>query len=120
MLDDEIARAVGEFRSAAEQKADGGSSPKEDARLHAQMSAAWHCLDAFGGAGRSAFKRLLQDPSPYVRSWVAAQLLSDGDVDGEPVLEEIEAQGGMRGFIARMTLDQWRKGKLGSPFPANR
>jgi hypothetical protein len=60
-----------------------------------------------GAVGRDTFRGMLADESPYVRMWVASQLLSEGDVEAARIVEvEAEAEG-MRGFAATTVLKQW-------------
>jgi hypothetical protein len=47
---------------------------------------------------------------------VAAQLLSEGDRDAVPVLNELVCGQGSDGFNAQMTLKEWRAKRLSSPF----
>ena len=65
----------------------------------------------------TAFKAMLHDDSRHVRGWVAAQLLAMGDETALLVLESEVELGGMGGFAAEVTIEEWRKGKLGPPFP---
>jgi hypothetical protein len=81
-----INEAIQRFRTAAIQKRDFAQAAAEDHRLHRDMATAWRELHNQGIAGRDAFKKLLADESKYVRGWVAAQLLSEGDRDAVPVL----------------------------------
>jgi hypothetical protein len=60
---------------------------KEDHRLHGQMTRAFRALEARGADGQAAFRSLLLDESPHVRSWVAAQMLSQGESSARFVLE---------------------------------
>ncbi len=74
-----IDEAIQRFRTAAIQKGDFAQPAAEDHRLHREMATAWRELHNQGIAGRDAFKKLLADESKYVRGWVAAQLLSEGE-----------------------------------------
>ena len=112
-----IQDSIQSFRDAAIEKGEGSEDPSRDHDLHQAMSDAFHQLYAQGQRGREAFLALLSDESPLVRSWVAAQLLSEGCENAKSVLEELEKQEGMLGFDAEMTLQEYRKGRLGSPFP---
>jgi hypothetical protein len=111
-----IEDAIRQFRAAATQKGEFGESTADDHRSHLEMANAWRELHSQGDAGRDAFKRLLTDDSGWVRGWVAAQLLSVGDWDAVPVLEELARRDGLCGFSARTTLAQWRASRLSSPF----
>ncbi len=108
--------AVNRFREAAILKGAFASPAKRDHALHQAMKLAWRDLYSLGPVGRDAFRGMLADESPYVRMWVAAQLLSEGDVGAAGVVElETEAEG-LRGFDATMVLKEWRAGRLHSPF----
>jgi len=111
-----IDEAIQRFRTAAIQKGDFAQFAVEDHRLHREMATAWCELHNQGIAGRDAFKKLLADESRYVRGWVAAQLLSEGDRDAVPVLNELARGQGIDGFNAQMTLKEWRAKRLSSPF----
>jgi hypothetical protein len=111
-----IDEAIQRFRTAAIQKGDFPQSVAEDHRLRRAMATAWCELHNQGIAGRDAFKKLLADESRYVRGWVAAQLLSEGDRDAVPVLNELARGQGIDGFNAQMTLKEWRAKRLSSPF----
>jgi len=107
--------AGGDSRAAIE-KGDFAEPTGRDSALHASMAQAWRELERHGEAGLEAFRLLLSDESPSVRSWVAPQLLCLGDESGFPVLEELVANGGMLGFSAEAVLREWRAGRLQSPF----
>ena len=104
------------FREAAIRKGDGSSDPRLDSRLHAQMAETCRELDAQGESGSAALRSLLHDESAWVRSWVAAHLLSRRDDQARPVLEALAEDSGLVGFAAQMVLDEFRKGRLKSPF----
>ena len=110
-----VAEAVNRFRQAAIEKGDY-ARPGLDRELFKQMAQAYRVLQNHGDAGRGAFRRLLRDESEYVRSWAAAQLLPEGDVQARAVLEEIGGEAGLLGFSAKMTLEEHSKGKLKPPF----
>jgi hypothetical protein len=110
-----IDEAIQRFRTAAIQKSDFAQFAAEDHRLHREMATAWCELHNQGIAGRDAFKKLLADKSRYVRGWVAAQLLSEGDRDAVPVLNELARGQGIDGFNAQMTLKEWRAKRLSLP-----
>jgi hypothetical protein len=110
----DVADLVNRFRSAAIAKGDFASGAR-DAELHQQMSDAYRSLVAEGDHGIVAFTELLSDPSPHVRSWVAAQLLFTGNASARPVLEALAAQAGLVGFSAKTTLREYDAGRLGAP-----
>ena len=111
-----IEETIQRFREAVLKKGQFAQSATDDHRLHCEMARAWRELQSQGIAGRNAFKGLLIDESCDVRGWVAAQLLSEGDRDALPVLEELSRSRGVDGFSARMTLKEWRAERLSSPF----
>ena len=80
------------------------------------MTHAFRFLASQGAAGRAAFAALLDDESPHVRSWVAAQLLSENDARAIPVAEQLASEPGLLGFNAQVTLDEYNAGRLRSPF----
>lgn len=73
-------------------------------------------LEFAGTEGRSAFRALLSDDSPYVRMWVASQLLADGEEEAVEVVESLTEARGPLGHGARIALGQWRAGEHSSPF----
>lgn len=87
-----------------------------DAKVHAQMRKALEELGAIGSAGKETIRALLHDESPYVRSWIGAQWLSEGETDALPVLEKDATLPGLRGFACEMAIREYRKGRLKSPF----
>jgi hypothetical protein len=99
-----IAEATAEFRAAASAKGDFRVDSAKDHALHAQMARAFHFLHVQGAEGRTAFAALLDDESPHVRSWVSAQLLSEGDARAVPVVEQLASESGLLGFTAQITL----------------
>ena len=112
------AELIQRFRDAAIKKADGlgVDEDDEDAALYLRMASAFRDLSAQGETGREAFRELLHDDSPYVRSWVAAQLLSELDEEARLVLQSLSKLGGLVGFAADMVLREERAGRLMSPF----
>jgi hypothetical protein len=112
----EIEGLLLEFRDAAVAKGDGLGG-QADARLYERMGAAYHRLLALGPMGEAAFRELLSDPSPHVRSWVATVLLRGGDSRARRALEALVRQGGIPGVNAEMTLREFDAGRLGAPFP---
>ena len=111
-----IPEATTEFRSAASAKGDFHVDTTEDHTLHERMTAAFAFLASLGPEGRAAFVALLEDDSPHVRSWVSAQLLSEGEASAVPVVEQLALEPGLLGFRAQITLREFRAGRLRSPF----
>lgn len=112
----DVSELVERFRHAANEKGEVCLPMRRDHRPHQEMAAAWRDLQNSGQLGRDAFKALLRDGSSRVRAWVAAQLLSEGDVDAVPVLQQLAHEAGLRALSAKMTLSEWRSGRLRSPF----
>lgn len=112
---DTMNQALEQFRLAAIGKgAEGGD---DDHSLYDQLGVSYQSLLAAGDAGRDAFRALATDPDPNVRSWAASQLLYDGDHAMIDILEELAVRSDMIGFNAKMVLNEYRKGTLGSPLP---
>jgi hypothetical protein len=111
-----ISEATAEFRAAASAKDDFRLDSAEDHALHDRMARAFRFLASQGPAGRAAFAALLDDESPHIRSWVAAQLLSENDARAIPVAKQLASEPGLLGFSARVTLDEYSAGRLRSPF----
>ena len=112
---DTITTAIASFRNAAIAKGDFATPSAEDRRLHSVMSVAWN-LCRSSDEGLIALRHLLQDPNDYVRCWVASGLLSTGDTKAQGVLELIAARTDLLGFNARTVLQEFRSGRLRSPF----
>ena len=111
-----IPELVRQFREAAISKGDFHMKAKEDHRLHALMAKAFHGLQSHGEAGQAAFRSMLTDQATVVRSWVAAQMLSQGQTEARFVLEQLRKESGFLGFTAQMVLEEYRRGTLESPF----
>lgn len=75
------------------------------------MVEAWRFLYEEAPGGHDAFKTLLGDKSDYVRLWVAAQLLTEGDPNAVQVLEIVRI-GGLLSLDAEITPREWRHGRL--------
>lgn len=112
----EIDDALERFRTAAIEKGDLLTPARDDHRLHTRMKEAVQELDAAGDDGRRAFRHLLHDPSPDVRAWVAAELLSRGDTAALVIMEDLARAEGVAGFNATQVLREYRAGRLQSPF----
>jgi hypothetical protein len=111
-----ISEATADFCAAASAKGDLRDNPSEDHALHHRMATAFRFLASQGPDGRAAFAALLWYDSPHVRAWVPAQLLSEGDAAAVPVAEHLTLEPGLLGFSARITLEEFRAGRLRSPF----
>lgn len=62
--------------------------------------------------GRAALMQLLQHENAYVRLWAAKDALAFSPEAAVAVLEVIEEGKGLLGTSARMTLAEWRAGRL--------
>lgn len=111
-----IADAIAAFRSAAIAKGDIASPRSLDIAFLERLAEAFTELDAAGPEGRAALKNLLQDRSPYVRRWIAHQLLSEGDLDALPVLQQLAAEPTPLGLTVESLLAEHAIGRLTSPF----
>jgi hypothetical protein len=110
----QVTDLIKQFRDAAIEKG-GGVGGMKDEHLYRLMSDAFHQLVKKGDRGNLSFEKLLNDESPYVRCWAAAQLLFLGFSDAKPVLEELSQSGGPIGLSARVTLEEHKNGRLKSP-----
>lgn len=62
--------------------------------------------------GQASLMSLLRHDDAYVRVWAAKDCLAFAPEIAVPVLELIEAGKGLLGTAARMTLTEWRAGRL--------
>ena len=62
--------------------------------------------------GQQLLASHLNHDDPYVRVWIAGDCLFFKPDVAIPVLEAIEKTGGLLGTSARMTLSEWRAGRL--------
>lgn len=68
-----------------------------------------------GNHGRARLLELLTHESAGVRGWAAAHALEFAPAEAEPVLIELSNAVGTQGMSARMTLREWRAGRLRFP-----
>jgi len=111
-----IDELVRDFRIAAMEKGEEGGPL--DGGLYDRLRTSFHQLRSLGTSGHRAFQGLLRDPSPSVRTWVAAQLLAEGDLEALSVLRDLVDEQGMGGFNARITIQEYEAGRLKPPFGA--
>ncbi len=111
-----IEDSIAAFRSAAIAKGDIASPRSLDIAFIEGLAAAFDELETAGPEGRAALKQLLKDRSPYVRRWAAHQLLSEGDLDALPVLQELAAEQNPLGLSVEKLLEDHAAGQLKSPF----
>ena len=84
-------------------------------RAHKRLALAYRTLRARGPASQAKLLSLIKDRDVGVRAWVAAHALEFSPAAGEPVLVDLAAQPGLVGFGAKMTLQEWRAGRLKFP-----
>ena len=115
---EKIATLLSAFCEAAIRKGDYEISTEKDHELHASMGVVVNTLRNLGPNAMEAFKVLLSHDSRHVRMWVASELLSDGDLEAKPILEELTKNPGLIGLNASIVLDEFGEGQLRSPFGA--
>jgi hypothetical protein len=102
--------------SAASEKGEAGASPpSRDRALYNDIARAYFGLRALGEAGLAELDRLLLNGPKSVQMWVGAQLLVEGNVHAEKVLESLALEKGILGLNAELTLREFRAGRLKSP-----
>lgn len=116
MAEDAIRTAVRDFCEAAIEKGAYAFPAKRDRKLHARMAAAVKQLRTLGATGAIALNELMSHESPYVRSWIATELLVRGDTSAKPVLKALAAEPGLLGMSAMVVLQEYDAGRLRSPF----
>lgn len=84
-------------------------------RAHKRLALAYRTLRARGPGSQAKLLSLIRDRDVGVRAWVAAHALEFSPAAGEPVLVDLAAQPGLVGFGAKMTLQEWRAGRLNFP-----
>jgi hypothetical protein len=84
-------------------------------RAHKRLALAYRTLRARGPGSQAKLLHLLRDRDVAVQGWAAAHALEFAPVAGEAVLAELTAQPGPVAFSARMTLQEWRAGRLRFP-----
>jgi hypothetical protein len=112
----DIAALVQGLCDSAIAKGDFAVNPSEDRALHRKIGVAIMSLRELGQQGHLALERLLDHSSPHVRSWVATQLLLDGHPNAISVLESLGNGSGLTALGARTALNEFRRGRLRSPF----
>ncbi len=109
-----IDELVRDFRIAAVEKGEEGGPL--DGRLYDRLRTSFHDLRSLGTSGHRAFQALLRDPSPSVRTWVAAQLLAEEDLAALSVLRDLVKEKGAGGLNERITIQEYEAGRLKPPF----
>lgn len=111
---DVVGRFEDVFCNAAIAKGDGLTSNDHD--LFETMKNAYIRLRT-QPSGPQRIERLLCHENDWVKSWVASQLLSeDGHHRAKETLQKLATTRGLVGFGAKMVLNEYEKGRLGSPF----
>jgi hypothetical protein len=116
-MSSEIGKFIESFRKAADEKGNFAFG-KRDRQLYETMRASFHRLKEMGEPGNKALAQLLDDQSNHVRCWIAAALLVEGNSKARSVLETIANTGErILRSNAEITLEEFKKGTLGTPFP---
>ena len=84
-------------------------------RAYKRLALAYRTLRARGPESQAKLLHLLRDRDVGVQAWAAAHALEFSPAAGEPVLVELAAQPGDVSFSAKMTLREWRAGRLRFP-----
>lgn len=79
------------------------------------IAACYRELRGRGARSQEALLILLDDGDAAVRAWAGAHALEFAPDLAEPVLIALEASGSLAAFSARMTLREWRAGRLAFP-----
>jgi hypothetical protein len=79
------------------------------------IAACYRELRCRGPESQAALLTLLDDGDAAVRAWAGSHALEFAPDLGEPTLVELESGGSLAAFSARMTLREWRAGRLVFP-----
>ncbi|WP_075335916.1 DUF2019 domain-containing protein [Archangium gephyra] len=91
--------------------------PREANRMYDLLVAIERELKARGIEAQRQMLKLLDDPDPGTRCWVAGSVLQFAPAEGERVLTDIAAHvDGLVGFSAERTLEQWKAGTFNPPY----
>jgi hypothetical protein len=103
--------------SAERWRAIYAGKPKEGNRMYDTLIALEKELRARGSAAQRQVLKLLDDPDPGTRCWVAAAVLDFAPEEAVRVLTELAAvpNNGLVGFSAEWTLKQWKEGIFHPP-----
>ena len=114
MADAEI---VATYRSAAsEHGRHSATGDHEKANPQAEsLAAAYRELRRRGEESQRLLLPLLHDEDPSVRAWAGAHALEFASEAGEATLEDLAEGDSLSAFTARMTLREWRQGRLTFP-----
>jgi len=111
------AELVATYRAAAlAHLAHSAKGAYKKANLQAEILAAcYRELRGRGPRSQAALLTLLDDGDAAVRAWAGSHALEFAPHLAEPVLVELEGEGSLAAFSARMTLREWRAGRLVFP-----
>jgi hypothetical protein len=99
--------------SAERWRAIYAGKPKDGNRMFDLLVAIHKELRARGIEAQRQLLRLLDDPDPGIRCWVATAVLEFAPAEGERVLTDIaEHADGLVGFSAEWALEKWKAGTL--------
>lgn len=84
-------------------------------RAYKRLALAYRTLRERGPGSQAKLLHLLRDGDVGVQGWAAAHALEFSPAAGEAVLIELTAQPGHVAFSAKMTLQEWRAGRLRFP-----
>lgn len=89
----------------------------EDANAAYEVLArAYRELRRRGPQAQDLLRPLLAHPDPFVRAWAGAHALEFAPEEGEATLRALaDTDPGLAGFDAKITLDEWRAGRLHLP-----
>lgn len=111
---DSLVKAYAEAAAAHGETYETGDYKKGN-REYDILAANYRELRARGHHAQLHLLELLNDSNSHVRGWAASHALEFAPERGEPVLTELARRGGLTGFSAEMTLEEWRKGSLKFP-----
>lgn len=103
-----------EYEEAARRHGEAAAAFDSDSanQAHDVVAAVYRELRRRGRSAQLGLLPLLASQSLDVRLWAASHALEFEPHAAEPVLTALELAGGLVGFNAKMTLEQWRRGKL--------
>jgi hypothetical protein len=99
--------------SAERMRAIHAGRPKDGNRMFDLLVAIHRELRARGIEAQRQLLMLLDDPDPGTRCWTATAVMEFAPKEGARVLTELaKSAGGLVGFSAEWTLEEWRAGTL--------
>jgi hypothetical protein len=84
-------------------------------RLLAMQEQIYRELKARGPEAQRALLPLLDHPEPGLRRYVGYLALEFAPEEGERALSAVARSGGLPAYEARLTLEQWRSGRITFP-----